>query len=339
MTLLLLAVTPLALAQTTSKPKKKRATPAASASASASEAPADSAPPPAPEAPASAAPADAKAVVVTAPVSTEAVPNTPPDEKWDISDTREDSNKSYKFIGLRYRGTLIPRFIENLFVNEGGNFYSNSIGIEFDMRKGGSSTIPWIQYTDYNTGDTLFWQKGTADIASNYSVVNSSLKAVYLGVDELWSIPLVENKLDFEYGFGVGIGAIFGNLVNNWVYDSGNGGPLEGSNGHHYTPCPSQNGQTGCQTGDHQNATIAKVGGYVEPNWFNGGSVPVIFPHISVPQFSLRYKPIKQFEARLTLGFSLTGFYFGLSGDYGLEQKPESAHVKAGRGPGRPEAL
>lgn len=142
MTLLLLAVTPLALAQTTSKPKKKRATPAASASASASEAPADSAPPPAPEAPASAAPADAKAVVVTAPVSTEAVPNTPPDEKWDISDTREDSNKSYKFIGLRYRGTLIPRFIENLFVNEGGNFYSNSIGIEFDMRKGGSSTIP-----------------------------------------------------------------------------------------------------------------------------------------------------------------------------------------------------
>ena len=32
---------------------------------------------------------------------------------------------------------------------------------------------------------------------------------------------------------------------------------------------------------------------------------------------------MKQFEARLGLGFSLTGFWFGLGGAYGLEQKPK----------------
>jgi hypothetical protein len=53
--------------------------------------------------------------------------------------------------------------------------------------------------------------------------------------------------------------------------------------------------------------------------------VPVIFPHIAIPQLSLRYKPIKQLETRLSVGFSLTGFWFGLSADYGLERKDDAA--------------
>jgi hypothetical protein len=69
---------------------------------------------------------------------------------------------------------------------------------------------------------------------------------------------------------------------------------------------------------------VAKVGNYVEQNWFNGGPVPVIFPHIAIPQFGLRYKPIPEFEARLSLGFQITGFWFGLSADYGLEQRPHT---------------
>src|SRR5207237_10648247 len=95
--------------------------------------------------------------------------------------------------------------------------YSNSIGVDFDLRKNGGSTIPWIQYADYNTGDILFFQKGQQNSDAFHSVINSSLKAVYIGVDELWSTNLVQNKLDFEYGFGVGIGFLFGHLVNDWV--------------------------------------------------------------------------------------------------------------------------
>jgi hypothetical protein len=52
--------------------------------------------------------------------------------------------------------------------------------------------------------------------------------------------------------------------------------------------------------------------------------VPNIFPYISFPQFSVRYKPIKQLETRLGVGFSLTGFWFGLSADYGLETPDKS---------------
>lgn len=144
-----------------------------------------------------------------------------------ITDTREDPNRRYYFVGLRYRGTVIPKFLLNLFVDEGTTIYSNNVAIEFDMRKQGQSTIPWIMYSDYSMGDTLFLQKGQPMIPSNYTVVNSSLKVLYLGLDQLWSIPIDESHhWDFEFGFGVGVGLVFGSLQNDWVYPNSNGSLL-----------------------------------------------------------------------------------------------------------------
>lgn len=329
--------------QTTHHSKKKPKA-AASASASASAAEATPAPSPTPDtAPSSAPSANAAPPAVTA----APVPPTTPPDNYDITNTTEDPNKRYLFAGVRYRGTIVPAFIEHIFVDEGKTIYSNTFGAELDIRKGGQSMIPWIQYTDYNTGDILFHQKGQpTDDAAYYSDVNSSLKAIYIGIDEQWSVA-VANHLDFEYGFGVGLGYIFGRLNNDWVYQTTNG-PLVASNGDRFTECPSTtpplanavNGSRGCGIGDHVNATIAKVGSYVEPNWFNGGSVPVIFPHVAVPQLSLRYKPIKELETRLSIGFSLTGFWFGVSADYGFEKKEEpSAAPRAAREVGPRDTL
>ena len=324
--LVVLAAAPLALAQGT-KPKKKGAKGAASASASASaSAPAtDTAPPTPPPQPEPAPSASSSAEL----------PSTPPENAGQPTDTAEEPGKRYYFIGLRYRGNLIPQFLENLFVNDGGTVFSNSFGAELDMRTDGHSTIPWITYANYGFGDTLFLEKNKSDYPENYSDVKSGLSAIYLGLDELWSTPLDEaHHWDFEYGFGVGIGAVFGTLNNDWVYQN-KSGDLHGTNGQSYSQCPStalpanaanpqsNGGNTNpCDPSAHSNPSENKVGGYSEKNWFNGGSVPVIFPHIALPILSIRYKPVKQFEARFGLGFSITGFWFGISGDYGLE-KPE----------------
>ncbi|MGA2450064.1 MAG: hypothetical protein ABTD50_15395 [Polyangiaceae bacterium] len=253
-----------------------------------------------------------------------------------IDYTVEDPTKTYYFIGARYRGTVIPQFLESLFVDDGATVYSNSVGIEFDLRKGGQSMIPWINYTDYSMGDTLFLTKGKdPNTASQYSVVNSGLKAIYFGLDELWSVPM-DMHWSFEFGFGVGLGLVFGDLQNNWVTAAANGNPaLVASNGLHLYECKKGETDLGCNTGDHQNATVQKAGGYVEPNWFNGGSVPIIFPNIWFPTLGVRYKPIKMFETRLQAGFSLTGFWFGLSADYGLEKRTDSAGA-AKRSPAQP---
>jgi hypothetical protein len=319
--LALLTLTSLALGQT--KPKKKGTKPATAPTEEPAPTPppADTTPPPDPTPPATSA-AGAGDATAEGAKSHEEVKADEALGKGSMTDVAEKPGQKYIFIGLRYRGTIIPKFMVNLFVDEGGTFYSNTFGAEIDLRKDDFSLIPALTYVEYSTGDTLFKEKNKPDIPGNYSVINSGLKAIYATADLMWSVKVHKN-FDFEYGAGFGLGVIFGDLQTNWVYDSGPAGTLTGSNGHHYTQCPTAGfggPGSGCNIGDHSGATVAKVGGYTEPSWVNGGSKPNIFPHISIPQIGIRYKPIKQFQARLGIGFSLTGFWFGLSGDYGLEK-------------------
>jgi hypothetical protein len=245
---------------------------------------------------------------------------TPPAEKWDIYDVEEVPGRSYMFVGLRYRGNIVPAFMIHLFVEEGKTIYTNQIGAEFELRKDGFSIIPALTYHELGTDDLLFKQKNTPNIAGNYSLVNSGMKLVYATVDLLWSTKIHKN-LEFEYGAGFGLGAVFGDLENSWVREDPNGG-LTAETGKRYTRCDAVlPAGAGCNRADHQNSDVDKVNGYKEPSWFSGGSKPALFPWIAVPQLGLRFKPIKQFVARLGIGFSLTGFWFGLSGQYGLEQK------------------
>lgn len=246
----------------------------------------------------------------------------PPKEQWDNTNVEEVAGKTYLFVGVRYRGAIVPKFMENMFVDEGKTVYSNTVGLELDMRKDGFSFIPAISYQELGTGDILFKQKNTTDIVGNYNLVNSSLKIVYATADLLWSSK-ISKTLDFEYGAGFGIGAVFGDLVTNWVREDPNGS-LHSDTGKRFVACQTvdQPG-TGCNKADHQNSDKNKVGNYVEPSWFGGGSVPAVFPWLAVPQIGLRFKPIKQFVGRLGIGFSLTGFWFGLSAEYGLEHKPK----------------
>jgi hypothetical protein len=258
-----------------------------------------------------------------APAKTDAAHSVePPADTWDIKDVEELPSKTYFFVGLRYRGNIVPKFMINLFVDEGATVYSNSVGAEFDLRKEGFSLIPAITFTELGTGDILFKEKNSKDIPGNYSLVNSSLKVLYFTADLLWSTKISKN-VEFEYGAGFGLGIVFGSLVNNWVKEGPNGLVAEGNN-KSYVICPTvEPAGGGCNKADHQNSDVDKVGRYVEKDWLQGGSQPVVFPWIAIPQIGMRFKPIKQFVGRLGLGFSLTGFWFGLSGQYGLEQRPK----------------
>jgi hypothetical protein len=262
-------------------------------------------------------PATAKADVnvnVTAPIP------------WDESDVTEKDGHKYYFVGLRYRGYVIPKAFINIFVSGGQWVYSQAAGIELDIRKDGFSIIPNITYNDYSTPDLLFLQHGEVDTnPGNWSLVNSSLKVLYLGSDFLWSAKLSKN-VDFEYGMGFGLGVVFGSLEDNWVHpvNSGTPGALYGGNvvsgwNVWYAPCQTQMAVgTGCNIADHTNATVAKVGGYNEPGGFN--PVPTLFLNVSVPQLGIRIKPIKSFVGRVNVGFNIpNGLWFGFSGDYGLE--------------------
>jgi hypothetical protein len=243
-------------------------------------------------------------------------PKPPVDGPGSIYDVSEDPTKRYYFIGLRYRGDVIPQFMINIFVNGGGTVFSNAVSLEADLRHDRFSLIPSITYANYGTGNLLFQQKNSdPTLAGDWSVVNSSLSAIYLSAELLWSVHLAPHW-DFEYGAEFGLGFIFGTLEDNWVMPT-TGMQVSPSN---YTPCAAVGKVgSGCNPADHQNSQPPKVGGYDEPSWANGGSKPNVFPMVNFPQVGVRYKPLKMLESRLAVGFSLTGFYFSLSADYGLE--------------------
>ena len=257
--------------------------------------------------------------------------NAPP--AWDETDVTEKDGHKYYFLGARYRGYVIPKAFINIFVSGGAWVYSNSVGLELDIRKDGFSIIPNITYTEYSTGDLLFLQHGESYMdVGNWSLVNSGIKVLYAGADFLWSAKISKN-VDFEYGMGFGLGVVFGNLEDNWVTTAGatatyvnasgqtvpalaGSSVVSGSN-QYFVPCTTT-GPTGCNLGDHAGATTAKVGDYQEPHGFN--PIPTLFLNVSVPQLGLRIKPIKSFVGRISAGFNIpNGLWFGFSGDYGFE--------------------
>lgn len=265
------------------------------------------------------------------PARTDAMP--PPEPEAEAAETEDKSSKNvfekpgktYYFIGARYRGTIIPQAFMKLFVRGGATVYSSTMGLEVDMRKDGFSFIPSLTFVEYGTQDILFLERGKPETANNWSVVNSSLKGIYANADLLWSTKVHQN-VDFEYGVGVGVGAIFGALMNNWVYDApaGTRGQYrDDESGREFNLCNAEADNPDCVRARHSNATVAKVGRYNEKSWFNGGSKPNLFIHLAVPQLGVRFKPVKEVVGRLTVGFSLTGVFFGLSANYGLEKALE----------------
>ncbi|HVY48915.1 MAG TPA: hypothetical protein VHB21_23660 [Minicystis sp.] len=246
----------------------------------------------------------------------------------DPHDPAEEPHKTYRFIGLRFRDVVVPKFMINLFADGGATVNVPMVGPELGIRRDHLEYDFAIEYADYSMNAFLF--KGHSDGPETYEIVSSSMKLLYFTVDLLYDIPIDKSgRFSFLIGGGVGLAPVFGSLYRNQAY------PLHGNNKAspddvtRWGKCvaPPANGMN---VGPGKPAYLASngkpycdgsndhYGGYDEPSWAGGGSKPLLFPWISLPQLSLRYKPLKELETRADLGFSITGFFFGLTAAYGL---------------------
>lgn len=244
----------------------------------------------------------------------------------------ERYNHWYVAIGAGYRGNVMPAFMFKPFVKGVPTAYFNTFKISADFRKNGFSVVPSLSFTEYGTGDMLLIQSNKREeVNGNWSVVNSSLKSINAEVDLLWSSH-VHRMIDIEYGLGIGVGATFDNLLVNWVYPDASG-KYTAESGRSFSKCKeavNPSGTTGCTAPDHSNSNVNRVGDYTESSWFNGGSKPSFLPWLT-PQIGMRFKPHKNFMARLGVGWSVYGPWFGLSAYY-FHDKPigHAARPRAG---------
>jgi hypothetical protein len=235
------------------------------------------------------------------------------DEKISSSDPREETGKTYYFVGLRYRQTFLPKFMLGLFVAGGPSTVSiPSFGIEGTMRKDGFDTTLHLTYADW--GMEPFPFKGKDEANTAWEIVESRLKLINLGVDLLWGTDF-SKMFSFQYGITAGISAVIGDLAR--VQGRPKAGTTDDSNPDNIEKCPGANGKPTVRSAycaednDH-------YGDYTEKSWFNGGKKPNLYASFG-PQLGFRFKPVKQFMARVFFGWDLfSGPFFGLNGNYGL---------------------
>jgi hypothetical protein len=255
--------------------------------------------------PADIAPAPA-AVAVVAPVK-------------DKHDPREDPMKTYYFIGLRYRDVVVPKFMIDIFADGGTTVNVPMFGPEFSMHKNHFEYDVSVMYGDYSMNPFLF--KGKSDGTESYEIVSSSMKALYFTFELLYAFDIDDaGKYAVLVGGGAGFAPIFGNLYRNQAFPKTNPGNPNVNDVNQWQKCnmPGSPNTVGPNGAEYCDPTNTHYNSYAEPSWANGGSKPFIFPWLSIPQVSFRYRPIHEVQLRADLGFSITGFYFGFSGAYGL---------------------
>lgn len=226
------------------------------------------------------------------------------------SDTAEDPTKSYRYVGLRYRHVIVPQFLLNLFVDGGALSHVPIAGGEFGMRRDHVEYIFSLSYADYATADLMF--KGSSQPDTAYEKINSDLGVIFGKVEILYEVPLdKKGHFAFLIGGGVGIGGVVGDLYRSQAYPRTPG--ASPSDPSQWGRCSSLGTPDGTYCANENN----HFGAYAEPSWVSGGSKPLVFPWIALPQASFRIKPVKFLQARVDLGLALSsGFYFGGSIDY-----------------------
>jgi len=259
--------------------------------------------PPAPTAPADAAAADA----AQTDAAQEATPEAAAADETAGEETQTSANSNY-LLGLRYRGLFIPKAVLNWFVEGGSSLYVNGVGPEFSIRDGNVEYVLSAWLALYQMDPVAL--KGSSDAEEAWEIVDSRMKSLYLTFDYLWHHPF-SRTLELSYGGGAGLGFLFGDLHRTQATLTSGGTK---GNADSYVKCDGINMPAAAGYCDDINN---HYDGYGEPNWFHGGSKPVLFPWVT-GQIGLRYQPHPKFVARLDLGLGTSGLYFGVGADYGL---------------------
>jgi hypothetical protein len=218
-----------------------------------------------------------------------------------------DAPASELLVGLRYRGLIVPQFVWGLFAEGGRGLYVNAFGpelvIENERREYNLSA--WLAF--YGMDPTGF--KGKSDDEEAWEILELDLKVLYLTSDFLWHSPL-SPRLDVTYGFGVGLGFVFGDMLRTQAYLTPGGSQ---GNADDYAPCVA----VGNPNGQYCDDVNQHYDGYSEKSWFGGGPKPSLVPWLA-GQAGLRYRISDAFLARVEAGIGLGTLFFGVGGDYTL---------------------
>ncbi len=221
-------------------------------------------------------------------------------------------------VGARAWAFITPPWMVRLFahVDEGwSGVLSISPGLEYVYRKGGLDVIAGLQYTSLSADPGYFHGSNEGAIATER--VQSDLWVLYANVLFLWGTRF-NDWFELQYGTGVGLGYVGGNLYRTQVYPNSTD-----PSGSGWAECRGQRipDASYCDAANTHYATYDSSGNvtsrYSEPRLSEtNGNIPPVVPWLSLPHLALHFRPHRNVDIRLDGGFALVGFYGGLAAHY-----------------------
>lgn len=220
------------------------------------------------------------------------------------TDPYEDPTKDYFFFGGVYRFAWVPKTVVLLFVDEAVSGKNHQFGGEFIYRRNGMDLIIDAYYARFYADGPFLERNGDP---LDTEIINSRLWTATLSATFLWS-AVVNDVLAFEFGLGIGIGYVGGQLRRTEAYPSTGAGSIDG-----YAPCTGVGGPDAAYC-DGPSVPDGESGGHynvVTRDWLDGGSVPVVWPRLAFPHIAIRIKPIRQLMLRVEGGLDFFSGFFG----------------------------
>lgn len=219
------------------------------------------------------------------------------------------------WIGARFRGFLMPKFLVNTVYDSGATLFAPGGGLTLSTRAGDATLVFSAAYANYRVPEMPIKPVGTPD--TEYEIVESDLQAVFATIDILWNRQLDDaGRWSVRLGLGVGAGWFFyGNLYRSQAYPT----TTSGSDPYLYAKCRAPNNPPGSFRYCNQlDADADHYPGYTEPSWFQGGKLPTVFPFLAIPEIGLSWTPTPKVGIDLEVAATVSGLMMGLGFRYGL---------------------
>ena len=216
-------------------------------------------------------------------------------------------------LGMRTWLWTTPVWMVGLFATVANNWsgpLSASPAIEYTYRSGSLDLVIGLQYTNLSTSDPntgLIRGRNETDFALER--IESQLWLVSVNALFLWS-SRINDWFEIQYGTGVGVSAVGGDLYRTQVTPSAGGG---------YQECSlAERGRTAYCDASNNHYVNADGTRFSEPRLTASpsGSIPPVVPWLSLPHLALHFRPHRNFDVRVDGGFAVIGFYGGLAMHY-----------------------
>jgi hypothetical protein len=212
------------------------------------------------------------------------------------------------WVGPYLEGLIVPSFLLNIFLAESPTVFNASFGATITHRNAdGFSWVLGLGYAGYGF-DGPFRAKGDPEEDTEY--LDSSLGLLHVRGMLLWSTNITQ-QLAFEYGVGIQLGVVLGELIRTEAYKDASG---------NYHACVQQGvpDLVFCEPTLPPGLATNKYNEDGAHYHVKEERVPPVAAALMIPALALRYQPIDKLAIKLEASFGLMQFSFGLSAAYGL---------------------